>query len=1138
MQVLKKIVSLLLVAAMISSLALVAFAAEASGADEKVGLKLCAFDSKGQELAAGTELAAGDTIKVQVKVTKAVTVNNLDFFVRYDKEVLESKTDGYLNEDDDYIWKTGTLATAKVDLKAAYNILSSKRDDGELKTGESAWRIMFTKDKSPVSFSADDVLWEMNFTAKSAATATQLEVLLNTAQRLNKREDGSWDITPVNIDSEFTTENLTLAVKAAPVAVENIALNKSTLTIAKNGSAQLTATIKPDDATDKTITWDSSEKTVATVDENGLVTAVSPGETTITATAGEKSASCVVTVSSEEDLISAFEMVGDADQVINLNTDENLFGVRVTMKDANAPVPKVVWTSDDPDVADIASTTTMNEYRRAYVAAKKLGTAHITATAGTHSVTFNVTVEIMVTKVTISCADTDLTKVVLAGRPLQLTATLTPENTTQRDVVWKSSDEKIATVDQTGKVTLLATGTVRISAKAGNKTASKKLTVVNLGQSDYQVTMPDDQTTSVGEVVTLPVTVSHKDASVTAFNAFNLNLIYDTTALELVTKTLDDGDLFDTNGKIHIVRYGDTRKLGTLVTLQFKVLAAAGADGAAPQVRLDSAQVDISDHALSNNAPDAQIINPGTVLTVKHFVELPEDMTSNQGNYIANGEDYTFKLDKVESFYDYDVSATMDGQPVEVVDNGDGSYTVKNVTGALKITLVKNAKTYSVTFKGDTDDVTENETTATYGKDYTFKLNRDEKFQYTFETKIGGVDYAVTGPDAEGNYKILGTAIKGDIEITVTKTELPTEVYGVTVTGSGKGDVKAPEKATKGGDFTFTVVEEDGYFYTVEITINGLSYTKATVVESEDGMTKTYTILGADVTGPIIITVSKDEAFNVTFENADPNVIRIYKTDAKTKITDGKDLAKKGSSYVFMVKDFFLVYDLHIEVTENGVTKDYTDEVAKGSGTRRNHTITIENVQGDLDIKLSWVASDSLVKVVVTPYVELNNKTIYLVATRTSAECTDRSIMLDTYDGNGMYRINGLYADRIPGSSTNTNFMTCLWLVTVDKGETFTKDDALKHLSFTNFLNISQPDTHNITDTDVNVSGYLDVNDAQLVYDIYSGKYPEFCMTNKLKGQYVEQQTGVTMTKYLRADVNRDMKVDIHDAAAIVNLIK
>lgn len=1137
MQVLKKIVSLLLVAAMISSLALVAFAADASGADEKVGLKLCAFDSEGQELAAGTELAAGDTIKVQVKTTKAVTINNLDFFVRYDKEVLESKTDGYLNEDDDYIWKTGTLVTATVNLKAAYNILSSKRDDGELKTGESAWRIMFTKDKSPVSFSADDVLWEMNFTAKSAASATQLEVLLNKAQRLNKLENGSWDITPVDIDSEFTTENLSLAVKGAPVAVEDIALNKSTLTIAKNGSAQLTATIKPDDATDKTITWDSSEKTVATVDENGLVTAVSPGETTITATAGEKSATCVVTVSDEEDLIATFTNKDSINRDIDLGKDTR-FRLTVKMKNINAHVPEIVWTSDDPDVAEIKSTNSTVKFPEAYVTAKKLGTAHITATAGTHSVTFNVKVEILAQTVTISCADTDLTKTVLVGRPLQLTATVTPADTTQSNVVWASDTEKVATVDQTGKVTLLSTGTVTISAKAGSRADYKTLKVVNLGQSDYQVTMPDGQTTSVGEVVTLPVTVSHKDASVTAFNAFNLNLIYDTTALELVTKTLDDGDLFDTNGKIHIVRYGDTRKLGTLVTLQFKVLAAAGADGAAPQVRLDSAQVDISDHALSNNAPDAQIINPGTVLTVKHFVELPEDMTSNQGNYIANDEDYTFKLDKVESFYDYDVSATMDGQDVEVVDNGDGSYTVKNVTGALKITLVKNAKTYSVTFKGDTDDVNENGATATYGKDYTFKLNRDEKFQYTFETKIGGVDYAVTGPDAEGNYKILGTAIKGDIEITVTKTELPTEVYGVTVTGSGKGDVKAPEKATKGGDFTFTVVEEDGYFYTVEITINGLSYTKATVVESEDGMTKTYTIPGADVTGPIIITVSKDEAFNVTFENADPNVIRIYKTDAKTGITDGKDLAKKGSSYVFMVKNFFLVYDLHIEVTENGVTKDYTDEVAKGSGTRRNHTITIENVQGDLDIKLSWVASDSLVKVVVTPYVELNNKTIYLVATRTSAECTDRSIMLDTYDGNGMYRINGLYADQIPGSSTNTNFMTCLWLVTVDKGETFTKDDALKHLSYTNFLNISQPDTHNITDTDVNVSGYLDVNDAQLVYDIYSGKYPEFCMTNKLKGQYVEQQTKVTMTKYLRADVNRDMKVDLHDAAAIVNLIK
>ena len=92
------------------------------------------------------------------------------------------------------------------------------------------------------------------------------------------------------------TKTYTLTVKE--ISVTKITLNKNTLSLSKGMAETLTATVEPDDATDKTITWSSSDESVATVDENGKVTAVGAGTATITAKAGSKTATCVVTVQS------------------------------------------------------------------------------------------------------------------------------------------------------------------------------------------------------------------------------------------------------------------------------------------------------------------------------------------------------------------------------------------------------------------------------------------------------------------------------------------------------------------------------------------------------------------------------------------------------------------------------------------------------------------------------------------------------------------------------------------------------------------------------------------------------------------------------------------------------------------------
>ena len=94
---------------------------------------------------------------------------------------------------------------------------------------------------------------------------------------------------------EVSLTPATVSITAAPVPATGIALNKSTLTLVAGNSETLTATVEPSDSTD-TVTWTSDTTTVATVDKNGKVTAVAPGTSTITAKAGEKTATCNVTV--------------------------------------------------------------------------------------------------------------------------------------------------------------------------------------------------------------------------------------------------------------------------------------------------------------------------------------------------------------------------------------------------------------------------------------------------------------------------------------------------------------------------------------------------------------------------------------------------------------------------------------------------------------------------------------------------------------------------------------------------------------------------------------------------------------------------------------------------------------------------
>ena len=244
------------------------------------------------------------------------------------------------------------------------------------------------------------------------------------------------------------------------IPVTGVTLNKTALTLNIGANETLTATVAPADATNKKVTWKSSDAAVATVDANGKVTAVKAGEATITVTTedGGKTATCKVTV--QPKLVSEITLAALAIYVGESKA------ITATVKPDDATNKALTWKSSDETVATVDAT--------GKVTGKKIGTATITATAQDGSgVSGSCTVTVLspVKKVTVTPATMTL------GQNKSYTLTATVEvfgSGTDTGVTWTSSDETVATVDATGKVTTTdKTGTVTITATSKADPAKK-----------------------------------------------------------------------------------------------------------------------------------------------------------------------------------------------------------------------------------------------------------------------------------------------------------------------------------------------------------------------------------------------------------------------------------------------------------------------------------------------------------------------------------------------------------------------------------------------------------------------------------------------------------------------------------------
>ena len=238
-----------------------------------------------------------------------------------------------------------------------------------------------------------------------------------------------------------------------PVAVTDVTLNVSSLELTEGEEYILMATVNPENAANKTVIWVSSDESVATV-KDGKVTAVKTGTTTITVTTddGGKTAACEVTVKTNFFHVESVSL--DKTSLELTEGDETVLTAMVTPE--NATNKNVTWTSSDESVATV---------KDGKVTAVKAGAAMITITTedGGKTASCEVTV---IAKVIIPITGLWLNKVAVelkVGETVTLIADVMPENATNKNVAWSSSNEDVASVDK-GEVKAIKAGMAIITA--------------------------------------------------------------------------------------------------------------------------------------------------------------------------------------------------------------------------------------------------------------------------------------------------------------------------------------------------------------------------------------------------------------------------------------------------------------------------------------------------------------------------------------------------------------------------------------------------------------------------------------------------------------------------------------------------
>lgn len=355
---------------------------------------------------------------------------------------------------------------------------------------------------------------------------------------------------------------------------------------------------------------------------------------------------------------------------------------------------------------------------------------------------------------------------------------------------------------------------------------------------------------------------------------------------------------------------------------------------------------------------------------------------------------------------------------------------------------------------------------------------KDPNYDYTVTVTVGGVKVTPTVGE-DGTYTVAN--VNGNVIVTSSKAA---KSFNVTL---GEDTTSDTTTATYMTAYTFKLTPVKDFVYNVKVTIGDRAYTDFERKVNDDGTT-TYTIPGAAITGDIVINSNKKErdlyTFQVTFEGTGIGDVSNNATTVTENAPYSFTLTKKeGFTYT-------------VSATMGGTAVELTETA--DAENANVVTYSVDKVTGDLVITVNKVSTLTM-EVAVSEYVQMDDKTVFLV----TVTGTPTEGMAYAYGKDIMYKTTAYGAN------------VYSWLVIVDKGQEFTAEVAKA-----NIAEAAATAEEVAQSYDVNETGVVDINDAQLTYDIYSGKYNDF--------------EKVTVKKFLCADVNSSKTVDATDAVAVV----
>ena len=324
------------------------------------------------------------------------------------------------------------------------------------------------------------------------ATTTDKAVTFESSNAAVATVDADSNVTALALGQTTVTitaksgvsTSITVNVVATPAA--SISLNKNAATLKATETTTLEATVGPATTTDKTVTWSTSDATIATVDENGIVTAISVGKATITATtANGLTATCEITVAETpaSGVVIDKEALGITGDNLEMRVGD-VKTINVTVEPETTTDKSVTFSSSAPEVATVDAN--------GIVTALALGQTTVTITAKS-GVSTSITVNVVATPAaSITLNKTEAT--LKATETLDLEASVGPTTTTDKTVTWSTSDASIATIDENGVVTAISVGKATITATTANGlTATCEITVVHRDVPEPKAMINGDQ---------------------------------------------------------------------------------------------------------------------------------------------------------------------------------------------------------------------------------------------------------------------------------------------------------------------------------------------------------------------------------------------------------------------------------------------------------------------------------------------------------------------------------------------------------------------------------------------------------------------------------------------------------------------